>query len=96
MPNTLASRMWHSVLRLWEIITRPSAHNSLGLLILGGFLGGVVFWGVQYGARVHQHRAILHNLSRDERQRISGVNAYGAFLEPLRCASNLPGLPCST
>ena len=31
--------------RYWKIINRPSAHFSLGFLTVGGFVGGIVFWG---------------------------------------------------
>ena len=31
--------------RYWRIIRRPSVHFSLGFLTLGGFIGGIVFWG---------------------------------------------------
>ena len=31
--------------RFWTLISRPSRHLSLGFLTLGGFVGGVVFWG---------------------------------------------------
>jgi cytochrome c-type protein NapC len=31
--------------RYWKIIRRPSAHFSLGFLTIGGFIGGIVFWG---------------------------------------------------
>jgi len=31
--------------RYWQIIRRPSVHYSLGFLTLGGFVGGIVFWG---------------------------------------------------
>src|SRR3546814_6985154 len=31
--------------RLWLLVSRPAVHLSLGFLTLGGFLGGVVFWG---------------------------------------------------
>ena len=31
--------------RYWITINRPSAYYSLGFLTLGGFVGGVVFWG---------------------------------------------------
>ena len=27
------------------IIRRPSLHYSLGFLTIGGFIGGIVFWG---------------------------------------------------
>src|SRR6476619_4951585 len=29
----------------WRIATRPATHMSLGVLALGGFVGGIVFWG---------------------------------------------------
>ena len=33
------------VLRYWRTLTRPSAYYSLGFLTIGGFIGGVLFWG---------------------------------------------------
>ena len=33
------------VKRYWRTINRPSVHYSLGFLTLGGFIGGIVFWG---------------------------------------------------
>lgn len=41
----LVKRLWGLVVRLWRILSRPAAHLSLGFLTLGGFLGGVMFWG---------------------------------------------------
>ena len=31
--------------RYWRTLTRPSAYYSLGFLAIGGFIGGVLFWG---------------------------------------------------
>ncbi|HEX2830516.1 MAG TPA: cytochrome c3 family protein [Burkholderiales bacterium] len=31
--------------RYWRTLTRPSAYYSLGFLTIGGFIGGVIFWG---------------------------------------------------
>jgi cytochrome c-type protein NapC len=31
--------------RYWRALTRPSAYYSLGFLTIGGFIGGVLFWG---------------------------------------------------
>ena len=31
--------------RYWAIITRPSAHFSLGFLVVGSIVAGIVFWG---------------------------------------------------
>jgi len=31
--------------RYWRTLTRPSAYYSLGFLTIGGFLGGILFWG---------------------------------------------------
>ena len=33
------------VIRYWRTITRPSLHFSLGFLVIGGFIAGIVFWG---------------------------------------------------
>jgi cytochrome c-type protein NapC len=33
------------ILRFWTIATRPSTFLSVGFLTLGGFVGGVFFWG---------------------------------------------------
>jgi len=33
------------LLWFWSIVSRPSTHLSLGFLALGGFVGGVLFWG---------------------------------------------------
>jgi cytochrome c-type protein NapC len=38
-------RVPRSLRRAWTLISRPSRHLSLGFLTLGGFLGGVIFWG---------------------------------------------------
>jgi cytochrome c-type protein NapC len=31
--------------RYWRTLARPSAYYSLGFLTIGGFIGGVLFWG---------------------------------------------------
>jgi cytochrome c-type protein NapC len=31
--------------RYWQVIRRPAVHYSLGFLTIGGFIGGVMFWG---------------------------------------------------
>ena len=31
--------------RYWNTFRRPSVHYSLGFLTIGGFIGGIVFWG---------------------------------------------------
>ncbi|MCP3696969.1 MAG: pentaheme c-type cytochrome TorC [Aliivibrio sp.] len=31
--------------RAWAVFARPSVHISLGVLTLGGFIAGVIFWG---------------------------------------------------
>jgi cytochrome c-type protein NapC len=29
----------------WRTVTRPSVHFSLGFLVVGAFVAGIVFWG---------------------------------------------------
>ena len=31
--------------RYWRTVTRPSVYFSLGFLVVGGFVAGIVFWG---------------------------------------------------
>jgi cytochrome c-type protein NapC len=38
-------RIWNVLLAGWRIANQPSAYLSVGFLTLGGFLGGVLFWG---------------------------------------------------
>ncbi|WP_000838525.1 pentaheme c-type cytochrome TorC [Vibrio metoecus] len=33
------------ILKMWRTMTRPAVHISLGVLTLGGFIAGVIFWG---------------------------------------------------
>ena len=33
------------VIRFWGVLSKPSVHFSLATLTLGGFIGGIVFWG---------------------------------------------------
>jgi cytochrome c-type protein NapC len=37
--------MMERLRRYWRVIRRPSVHYSLGFLTIGGFIGGIVFWG---------------------------------------------------
>jgi cytochrome c-type protein NapC len=38
-------RLWQSLLGWWQIVRSPSRYFSLGFLTIGGFIGGVLFWG---------------------------------------------------
>jgi len=38
-------RLPRLVVDFWRTMNRPSRHLSLGVLTIGGFLGGVLFWG---------------------------------------------------
>jgi cytochrome c-type protein NapC len=42
---SLPRRAYRFALELWDVLRRPSSVLSLGLLVLGGFVAGVVFWG---------------------------------------------------
>lgn len=37
--------MKERLLRWWRVLRSPSRHYSLGFLVIGGFLGGILFWG---------------------------------------------------
>ncbi|NLS11422.1 pentaheme c-type cytochrome TorC [Vibrio sp. SM6] len=33
------------IIKLWRTLTRPAVHISLGVLTMGGFIAGIIFWG---------------------------------------------------
>lgn len=35
----------NAVLSLWRTLRRPSGYYTLGFLVMGGFIAGIVFWG---------------------------------------------------
>jgi cytochrome c-type protein NapC len=41
----LLRRVWNFALELVDVLLRPSSIFGLGILVLAGFLAGVVFWG---------------------------------------------------
>jgi len=38
-------RAWLFALELWNVLRRPSSVFGLGILVLAGFVAGVIFWG---------------------------------------------------
>jgi len=43
--TALIRRAWALALDIWFVLRKPSVHFSLGFLTIGGFAGGVMFWG---------------------------------------------------
>ncbi|WED20741.1 pentaheme c-type cytochrome TorC [Vibrio sp. JC009] len=37
--------MTSTIKNIWKTMNRPAAHISLGVLTLGGFIAGIIFWG---------------------------------------------------
>ena len=37
--------MFRLIKNYWNVLRRPSMHLSLGFLVIGSFVAGVVFWG---------------------------------------------------
>ncbi|MCW9000107.1 MAG: cytochrome c3 family protein [Kangiellaceae bacterium] len=33
------------ITKYWQTLNRPSTHYSLGFLVIGGFIAGIIFWG---------------------------------------------------
>ena len=38
-------RVWSFALELWDVLRRPSSVFGLGVLVLAGFVAGIIFWG---------------------------------------------------
>ncbi|MCK4709448.1 MAG: NapC/NirT family cytochrome c, partial [Gammaproteobacteria bacterium] len=32
-------------LSIWQVLKKPTAKYSLGTLLIGGFVAGIIFWG---------------------------------------------------
>ena len=43
-PGFIA-RAWNFALELWGVLVRPSSVFGLGVLVMAGFVAGVIFWG---------------------------------------------------
>jgi len=41
----LIARSWAFMRELWQVLIRPSSVFGLGVLVLAGFMAGVIFWG---------------------------------------------------
>src|SRR6476619_8130041 len=39
------ARVWNFALELWGVLVRPSSVFGLGVLVMAGFVAGVMFWG---------------------------------------------------
>ena len=39
------TRIWNFAVELWDVLRRPSSVFGLGVLVLAGFVAGVLFWG---------------------------------------------------
>jgi len=43
--QSFARRAYSFVVELWNVLRRPSTVFSMGVLVLAGFVAGVIFWG---------------------------------------------------
>ncbi|WOH37294.1 cytochrome c3 family protein [Thalassotalea fonticola] len=37
--------MKNLIVKIWTTLRKPSVHYSLGFLVIGGFVAGIIFWG---------------------------------------------------
>ena len=64
-------RAWLFALELWDVLRRPSSVFSLGVLVLAGFVAGVIFWGgFNTALELTNTEKFCISLSRDARQRV--------------------------
>ena len=75
--------------------TTPAATLSLGFLTLGGFVGGVMFWGAFNTALELTNTEQFCTSCHEMEQRLSGADPDGPFLQPFRGPRLVPGLPCA-
>ena len=44
-PPSFARRVFAFARDIWNVLRRPSTVFSLGILVLAGFVAGIIFWG---------------------------------------------------
>lgn len=43
--DKMICRVWQQLRRIWQLLKVPSAKYSLGILLVAGFVSGIIFWG---------------------------------------------------
>ena len=60
--------------RLWYNFRHPSTRYSLGTLLVGGFIAGIIFWGgFNTAMEATNNETFLYFLPRNGSQRLSGI-----------------------
>ena len=92
-PSWLA-RMWGFAVELWDVLRRPSSVFGLGVLVLAGFVAGVMFWGGFNTALELTNTEKFCTGCHEMRDNVfAELKTDHPFLQPLRRARELPGLP---
>ena len=82
--------------RYWAIISRPSVHFSLGFLAVGGFIGGIVFWGGFNTAMELTNTEAFCTGCHEMRDNVfAGAQEHDPLHQPLRRARQVLRLPCA-
>ncbi len=89
-------RVWAFALEIWGVLRRPSSVFSLGVLVMAGFIAGIMFWGAFNTALELTNTEPFCTSCHEMRdQRVRGIEDHGALQQSLRRARALPGLPCA-
>ncbi|WP_355661107.1 NapC/NirT family cytochrome c [Halomonas salifodinae] len=66
--------------RYWRLLCQPSAHLGLGVLTLGGFIAGVLFWGgfntAVEATNTQQFCVSCHEMERNPLREMQGTIHY--------------------
>ncbi len=82
--------------RYWRVLWRPSVHISLGVLTLGGFIAGIVFWGgFNTALEVTNTEGFCTGCHEMHDNVFQDLKHTVHYLEPFRRARLMPGLPCA-
>ena len=80
--------------RYWAIVTRPSAHFSLGFLVIGGFIAGIVFWGgFNTAMELTNTEAFCTGCHEMRDNVVPRAAAHHPLHQPQRRARDVPRLP---
>ena len=79
---------------LWDVLRRPSSVFGLGVLVLAGFVAGIIFWGGFNTALEITNTEKFCTGCHEMRDNVfAGAEVHHPFHQPLGRARDLPGLP---
>src|ERR1700752_4825183 len=88
-------RAWSFLLELLDVLIKPSTVFGLGVLVIAGFLAGIIFWGGFNTALEVTNTEKFCTSCHEMRDNVFGAEIDRPLHQPLRGTRDLSGLSCA-